>query len=517
MIKRIIYSVVIFFVYCSFDCQVYAQPNKTEKKMITLPAEMVVDKIRGGVLGMMIGNMNGGPYEFKYYDKHGDLASYVPSLPNGARTDDDTDFEWVYIYNIQKTRNVYLPYCDINAFWKNSINRSIWCSNRYARYLMDIGIQAPMTGSIALNPWAEFNVSGQFVSESFGLIAPAMPQTAAKIGLHYTKVTIDNEPAQTTQLYTTMISTAFAENDINKILDAGVASLDPESTIVLVIADVRKWHSQNKDDPAETHRLLHEKYELNDALVRNQNGSVLNTAAIIAAFLYGNGNFSETIRHSMNFGYDADCNCATLGTLMGAIYGHRRIMNEGWQLMDRYKNTTRDNMPMDETITSFADRIVDVFEMINLENGGSKTIVNNTVVYNIQSEKPKSVYKLLTLDEEKIRLSKDVEKTIVANLLSGNKQEMARSAYLAVALDLTLDLKKKYPEQWKEACYSLSGYWKVISVVFNNDRFKSLVQIREKFIAAGFVPLSTYPKDEILYNDSETWKDPKKLYSNGLK
>ncbi|MDP3912546.1 MAG: ADP-ribosylglycohydrolase family protein [Bacteroidota bacterium] len=379
---------------------------------------------------------------------------------------------------------------------------------------MDLGIQAPMTGSIALNPWAEFNVSGQFVSESFGLVAPAMPQTAAKIGLHYTKVTIDNEPAQTTQLFTTMISTAFIESDINKILDAGVASLDPKSIMVQIIADVRKWHSQNPDNSAETHRLLHEKYELKDALIRNKNGSELNTAVIIAAFLYGNGNFSETIRHSMNFGYDADCNCATLGTLMGTIYGHRRILNEGWQIIDRYKNTTRDNMPMDETIISFADRVVDVFEMVNQKNGGSKTVVNKTVVYNIPSENPASVYKLLTLDEEKLRLKNEVEKDIVSNLHSGKKQEMARAAYLAVSLDLAKDLKKKYPKQWKEACYNLSGYWKVISNIFHSDGFKSMLQLKEKFIAAGFIPMDVVPEDELLYKDLETWKDPKILYTS---
>ncbi len=485
--------------------------------MITLSAEMVVDKIRGGMLGMMIGNMNGWPYEFKYYAKHGDVQSYTPSLPNGAQTDDDTDFEWVYIYNMQKTRNAYLPYEDINAYWKKSINKAIWCSNRYSRYLMDLGINSPMTGSVALNPWAEFNVSGQFVSESFGLIAPAMPQTAAKIGLHYTRVTISGEPAQTTQLFTTMISTTFVESDINKILDAGVASLDPNSIMIQVIADVRKWYNQNPDKPAETHRLLHEKYVLNDALVRNQNGSVLNTAVIVAAFLYGNGNFSETIRHSMNFGYDADCNAATLGTLMGTMYGHRRIMNEGWHLIDRYKNTTRDNMPMDETIISFADRLVVVFEMINQKNGGGKTIVNKTVVYNISGEKPASVFKLLTFDEEKIRLKNELEKDIKSNLLSGKKQEMARAAYLAVSLDLSKDLKKKYPKQWKEACYNLSGYWKVISIVFNNDSFKSLLQLREKFFATGFIPLATYPNDGVLYTDMEAWKDPEKLYKSVAK
>ena len=189
---------VSFFICCSY-CNLTAQ-NSAEKKIVTLPAEIVLDKIRGGILGMMIGNMDGWPYEFKFYDKHGNVQTYIPSLPKGAETDDDTDFEWVYIYNMQKTRNAFVPYNDINGYWTKSINRGIWCTNRFARYLMDLGIKPPMTGSVVLNPWAEFNVSGQFLCETFGLVAPAMPQTAAKIGLHYTRVAIDNEPAQTTQL-----------------------------------------------------------------------------------------------------------------------------------------------------------------------------------------------------------------------------------------------------------------------------------------------------------------------------
>ena len=512
MSVQIIHKMLVIGVFCNLIGTLMAQ-NPTEKKLITIPAEVVVDKIRGGMFGMMLGNMNGWKYEFKNYDKHGNVESYIPSLPNGAETDDDTDFEWVYIYNMQKTRNAFLPYDLINTYWTNSINRRIWCANRYARYLMDLGIKAPMTGNVVLNPWAEFNVSGQFLCEAYGLVAPAMPQTAAKIGLHYTKVAISQEPAQTTQLFTSMISTAFVESDINKILDAGVASLDPKSIVVQIIADVRKWHSQNPGNPAETHRLLHEKYVLDQGITRNRNGSELNTGAIIAAFLYGNGNFAETIRHSMNFGYDADCNCATLGTLMGAIYGHRRMMNEGWQIVDRYKNTTRDNMPMDETIISFSDRILDVFEMVNQQNGGSKSVSDNVVVYNIPSEKPGSVISLQSFDEEKTALIKETGDNIVSDLIGGDKQAKARAAYLAVSLDMDKALKKKYPKQWKEACYDLSGYWKVMNNVLGGDTFNSLKAIKAKFTAAGFLPLKVEPKTEVLFNDRMTWKDPSTLYA----
>src|SRR5690606_22189441 len=107
-------------------------------------------------LGQMLGNLNGIQYEFKYIEEPGNLKNYIPSLPNGAHTDDDTDFEWVYIYTMQKRRTVFLPYEEVAALWKERINRNIWCSNRYARHLMDIDFKPPMTGLVSFNPWAEF-------------------------------------------------------------------------------------------------------------------------------------------------------------------------------------------------------------------------------------------------------------------------------------------------------------------------------------------------------------------------
>src|SRR5690606_28929980 len=64
--------------------------------LISVPVETITDKIRGGLLGQILGNLNGLPYEFTYTDEPGDVKNYTPSLPNGAWTDDDTDFEWVY-------------------------------------------------------------------------------------------------------------------------------------------------------------------------------------------------------------------------------------------------------------------------------------------------------------------------------------------------------------------------------------------------------------------------------------
>ncbi len=480
-------------------------------KAIQVPVAEIQDRIRGGLLGQMLGNLNGIPYEFKYIEEPGNLKNYIPALPSGAYTDDDTDFEWVYIYNMQKRRTVMLPYEEINSLWKERINRNIWCSNRYARYLMDIGVKPPYTGYIALNPWAEFNVSGQFLSETFGLLAPAMPQTAAKIGLHYTKVAIDHEPAQTTQLFTSMISMAFIEKDINKILEAGMASIDPQSNTLKIINDVKQWHRQYPTNWQDTRRLLKEKYTQENSRTRDRNGTELNTGAIIAALLYGEGDFAETMKLSFNLGWDADCNAATLGTILGVRDGYRKMMSEGWMIVDRYRNTTRDKMPMDETITSFADRLIDLFELVNESKGGKKLTANQVVVYEIRTEPLAPVLPLATFDNQKADLRKDFAKEITEHLLKGTKEQKAQAAYMAVCLDMDNSLSQKYPREWDQACFELSGYWRVMDNIFFGD-FKSLGRLKEKFVNAGFKKPSKHYTDKELYDAVAVWKDPQELY-----
>src|SRR5258708_38184326 len=104
----------------------------------------------------------------------------------------------------------------ISEIWKEHINRRIWCSHLYLRQIMALGIDPPLTGCIEINPWSDFNLSGQFVSESWGLISPGMPQTAARIGIHYTHVSVQGEAIQSTQMLDSMIATAFLTNSMEK-------------------------------------------------------------------------------------------------------------------------------------------------------------------------------------------------------------------------------------------------------------------------------------------------------------
>ena len=102
-----------------------AAPANAQPPLREIPADVLEDKVRGGLLGQLLGNLNGLPHEFKYIDEPGKVETYVPGLPEGARTDDDTDIEWVYVTYMHRRNELLLPNGEIADVWRRHINRSI--------------------------------------------------------------------------------------------------------------------------------------------------------------------------------------------------------------------------------------------------------------------------------------------------------------------------------------------------------------------------------------------------------
>lgn len=470
----------IFFAgaFLLLSCAASAQTSAT------IPAGTLRDKIHGGFLGQVLGDLNGLQHEMKYISEPGSVSAYTPALPKGAWTDDDTDFEWVYVVAMESHGAIPLPYPRLGELWKAHINRRFWCANEYARQLMDLGIDPPLTGKPALNPWSDFNISGQFVSETFGLMSPGMPQTAARLGLHHTHVTIDGEPAQATQFFTSMIATAFFTADMEAILNAGMAAVDPASVIREIAGDVRAWHRQFPKDWRAARRLVKEKYSRHNGAERDRNGHELNTASAVAALLYGEGDFIRTLTMAFNFGWDADNNAATAGTILGVIKGRGWMMKQDWQILDNYRNTSRDNMPPEETLSSYAGRIVRLAERNILLNGGEKV----GDVYRIRTEQPAAFEKLSSpsaqFEQLRARFKQEIESGVARG---GDAQQRARAAYMAICLDFAAALRERYPQPWARALSDLAGYRNVMQVLFF-PRVPTGEKLREKALAAGLPP-----------------------------
>ncbi|MBV8878857.1 MAG: ADP-ribosylglycohydrolase family protein [Planctomycetaceae bacterium] len=437
---------------------------------VDLPAEELEDRIRGGLLGQVFGNLNGLPHEMKYIAEPGKVESYTPSLPKGAWTDDDTDIEWVYLVEMERSKELYLPASRIGELWRANMNGGIWCANLYARQLLDLGIDPPLCGRIAINPWSGFNISAQFVSEAFGLISPGLPRTAGRLGIHYTHYAVDGEPIQTTQLFTAMIATAFFERDVEKIVRAGLAAVDPRSVVHPIARDVLAWWKEHPNDWRETRRLIKEKYTHHGGGMSDKNGYELNTAAVIGALLHGGvEDLKEALRLAFNFGWDSDCNAAICGTIVGVRRGKKWIDAQGWEIQDVYKNTCRDEMPKDETLTRYGDRLIAAAKANLLANGAEARTVDGKTIYRLVPQEPANVEPLPSPPERTEELRKELLPRIEREL-SGSPRERARAAYLALCLGEGPRLRRDREADWKSAIEELKKFPKVLRQIYDAPR-----------------------------------------------
>jgi len=358
-----------------------------------LPAREVtraelLDRIHGGWAGMLIGGLEGLPHEFKYKDQPRESLPAFTFLKNGARSDDDNDIEWTHLWFMDEEGALKLPYPRIVEIWKANMNIGIWAANKKARELMDEGVVPPETGSVGRNPHAGYNLSGQFCVESYGLIAPGMPQAAADIGVHYARIAVSEEPLQAARFWTSLVSLcAFHEGTLEEAMQCALAAVDPKSCMAEVVADARRAFHANPDNWKTARQQLDEKWRRQRRW--NDNSTPVNGGAVCLALLYGNDDFYRTLQYAMAIGYDADCNAATAGTVVGVRLGLKRIAAlPQFKMPDRYVNNTRPQLPRECKVSEQAETLLRLAERVILANGGEKVTIGGQPGYRVKLQLP---------------------------------------------------------------------------------------------------------------------------------
>jgi hypothetical protein len=188
------------------------------------------------------------------------------------------------------------------------------------------------------------------------------------------------------------------------------------------------------------------------------------------------------VRHAFNFGWDCDNNAATSGTILGVIKGRRWMLDQGWTIQDRFRNTSRDGMPEDETITRFGDRLAGLAERMIAAGGGAR----ENGRFRIRTQLPGNVERQPDPSRQLTALRDALHSEIEAGVLRpGSTRQQARAAYLAVCLDLAPALREKHSRQWAEAVKALESYPKVLQVLFHHSPMPAGDRLREKARAAG--------------------------------
>jgi hypothetical protein len=133
-----------------------------------------------------------------------------------------------------------------------------------------------------------------------------------------------------------MYAEAFFEDDIVKIVRAGLKCIPSDSQYAECIQDLLKWYKQNPDDWQKTWDIVEEKYHKDPKYTHSlcgrpggeDAGSIdakLNGAYIVMGLLYGKGDFDKTIVISTRCGQDSDCNPSNSGGVLFTTIGFEKL------------------------------------------------------------------------------------------------------------------------------------------------------------------------------------------------
>ena len=303
-----------------------------QNELHPLPADYR-DRLYAGWLGKCIGVRLGAPIENWTYDEIrdslGEIDGFFP-LPPGKifKPDDDTAFPLVIIraledYGPQVTArqmgDTVLNYLadQRGTFWWGGYG----VSTEHTAYLnLANGIPAPRSGSIAQNgKTAAEQIGGQIFSDVWGLVAPDNPELAAAYAAKASSVTHDGDGINGGRFIAGLVSMAFSERDPRRLVERGLALVEPESDYARVVQAMLDFHATQPDDwrAAYRHLAANFGYDRYGGVVH----IIPNAGVVVLALLYGEGDFSRAIQIAAMAGWDTDCNVGNVGAIMGLMAG----------------------------------------------------------------------------------------------------------------------------------------------------------------------------------------------------
>lgn len=183
-----------------------------------------------------------------------------------------------------------------------------------------IGLLPPETATFR-NPFREL-VGARIRGDFFGFVTPGEPELAAELGWRDASISHVKNGIYGEMYVCAMIAAAAVCDDIETIIEAGLAQIPQKSRHYESMRQVIAWYKEGLS-VEETIDKIHQRYP--EDIWENIFDTLSNDMIVTAALLYGKGDFGRSICLAVQAAYDTDCNGATVGSIVGAINGAKGI------------------------------------------------------------------------------------------------------------------------------------------------------------------------------------------------
>lgn len=290
-----------------------------------------VERVYAGVLGKIIGVYLGRPFEGWTYERItaelGEIDYYVHDRLGKPLvvTDDDISGTFTFLRALSDYANGYdITAQQIGQTWLNYLieDRTVlwWgglgVSTENTAFLrLKSGIPAPQSGSIAVNgQTVAEQIGAQIFIDGWGMVCPGDPERAAELARRAASVSHDGEAIYGAQTIAAIEACAFAEPEIDRLLDTALRFLPTDSLIRRMTDDLRDWHVAEPDWRRARERLArrygYDSYGGGCHIIPNH-------GLILLSLLYGGGDFGRSLTIVNTCGWDTDCNSGNVGCILG--------------------------------------------------------------------------------------------------------------------------------------------------------------------------------------------------------
>lgn len=334
------------------------------------------DKVMGCWTGKNIGGVLGMPFEG--FRQVNEVDFYTQDLSNGPPPNDDLDLQIVWLAAVERFGR-HVNASILGEYWLSYVIPN-WVEYGTGKANLRAGLVPPMSGMIDN---AYRNSCGCFIrSELWACLCPGNPELAARYALEDGMVDHGEEGLFGEVFFAALQSAAFVENDPQRLLQIALSYIPEDCLTARAVREAvccREEGVSLRQARVRVHNIAPGTFGIqNEPLscipVKDNEEMAVGTAGMdapenvafaILGWLYGEGDFGRAICAANFCGEDTDCTCASLGALLGILYGASGIP-EKWKapLNDLIATVCIDKTSwgvwVPKTVTELTDRILRV-------------------------------------------------------------------------------------------------------------------------------------------------------------
>ncbi len=314
------------------SCDVGASKGKTVK----MTKKELLNKVKGGWAGQVIGVTFGGPTEFRYLQK---------IIPDSVKLRWDNDLvKHFYDTFPGLYDDIYMDLTFVDVFEKEGLDAPasshakafahadymLWHANQAARYNILNGIMPPESGHWKYNMHAD-DIDFQIEADFAGLMSPGMINTSAEVCDKIGHIMNYGDGYYGGVYVAAMYSLAFISDDVNYVVNEALKVIPKESNYYKAMKDVIGFYKKYPNDWKKAwHAIEHAEWSTDlhcpDGIASPFNiDATVNSAYVLLGMLYGQGDLQVTMDISTRAGQDSDCNPATAAGILCTMMGYDKI------------------------------------------------------------------------------------------------------------------------------------------------------------------------------------------------